>query len=146
MKRNLPSTLLVLTLFALPSLPAAETKVTPPPGAGNAEVKPALAGEYAGSWKGSNDVTGALRIRLRQDGAGWVAEAWFTYEGAEVSTKMKSVQVDGSKVEMVFGWEVQGTAAQSKLNGDWTGDKLVGRYESTSAEGAAQGTWTVTRT
>ena len=146
MKRNLPATLLALTLLMLPSLPAAETRAAPPPTAGKSAAKPSVAGEYAGSYTGKNDTSGALRIKLKQDGAGWVAEAVFTFEGAEVPTKMKSVQVEGSKVEMVFAWEVQGTVASSKLNGDWSGDKLEGKYESTSAEGAASGTWSVTRT
>ena len=59
--------------------------------------------------------------------------------------QVKSVEVAGSKVEMVFAWEVQGTAAQSKLTGTWTANALEGKYESTTQEGAASGTWKVTR-
>ncbi len=144
MKRLLPSTLLALNLLLLPSLSAAETK-SAPPSAGKSSAKPTIAGEYSGNYKGSNETTGALRIKIKADGADWIAESMFTFEGTEVPTKMKSIKVEGSKVEIVFGWEVQGTAAQSKLNGEWDGTKIEGKYESSSAEGAAQGTWSVTR-
>ena len=145
MKRLFPATLLALALSVLPSLPAAETKSAPPV-AGKATAKPALAGEYAGNWKGKEESTGALRIKLKQDeAAAWAAEAWFTFEGAEVATTMKSIRVEGTKIEMVFGWLIQGTAAQSTLTGEVTGDVLEGKYESTSQEGAASGTWKVKR-
>ncbi len=146
MKRLFPSTLLALALSVLPSLPAAETKSAPPAAPVKSVVKAALAGEYAGNWKGKEESTGALRLKLKQDGAtAWVAEAWFTFEGTEVATTMKSIQVEGTKLEMVFGWVVQGSAAQSTLTGELTADVLEGKYDSTSQEGAASGTWKVTR-
>ena len=146
MKRLLPATLVATVVLGLPCLPAAETKSAPPAAAGKTAAHPSLAGEYTGTWKGLNEATGALRLKFRPDGtAAWVAEAWFTFEGTEVTTKLKSVEVMGTKLEMVFAWEVQGTAAQSKLSGEWTGDVLEGKYESTTHEGAATGTWKVTR-
>jgi len=145
MKRLFPSTLLALALSVIPALPAAETK-SAPPAAGKATAGPALAGEYAGVWKGKEESTGALRIKLKPGtAAAWAAEAWFTFEGAEVATTMKSIRVEGAKIEMVFGWLIQGTAAQSTLTGELTGDVLEGKYESTSEEGAASGTWKVMR-
>lgn len=145
MKSLSPLALLCLSVLALMPLSAADTK----PGRAAAE-KPAatasLAGEYTGTWKGRDESTGALRIKLKPEGAtAWVAEAWFTFEGNEVATKLKSIEVAGAKLEMVFAWEVQGTAAQSKLSGTWAGDVLEGKYESTTHEGAASGTWKVTR-
>jgi hypothetical protein len=145
MKRLLPSTFLALIVLSVLSLPAAETKSVPPAAVGKTATSPALAGEYTGNWKGRDETTGAFRLKLRQDGAAWVAEAWFTFEGNEIATKMKSVEIDGSKVEMVFAWEVQGTAAQSKLSGEWTGEALEGKYENTSQEGPASGTWKLTK-
>jgi hypothetical protein len=145
MKRLFPSAILILVALALPALPAAETK-SAPPAARKSAPAPAIAGEYTGHWKGQNEATGALRINLQQDAAGaWVAKAWFTFEGAEVATTMKSVKVEGPKVEMAFAWVVQGTAAQSQLTGKWSGSSLEGTYENTSQEGPASGTWKVTR-
>jgi hypothetical protein len=146
MKKPLLALGFALLLSLLPALSAAETKSTPPAGAGNAAANSALAGEYVGTWKAQNDAGGALRIVLKSEGAAaWSAEAAFTFDGNEIPTKMKSVKVEGGKIEIVFGWDVQGTSAQSTLQGEWKGNVLGGKYDSTSAEGAAAGTWTVTR-
>ena len=146
MKRRFPASFLAITLLGLPVLSAAETKSAPPAPTGKAAIASALAGEYTGAWKGRDETTGALRIKLKPDGAAaWTAEAWFTFEGTEVATKLKSMEVTGAKLEMVFAWEVQGVAAQSKLSGESAGDVLEGKYESTTHEGAAHGTWKVTR-
>ena len=116
MKRRFPASFLAITLLGLPVLSAAETKSAPPAPTGKAAIASALAGEYTGAWKGRDETTGALRIKLKPDGAAaWTAEAWFTFEGTEVATKLKSMEVTGAKLEMVFAWEVQGVAAQSKL-------------------------------
>ena len=146
MKLSLPSLGFALILSVLPALSAAESKPTPPAGAGKAVPNSALAGEYVGTWKAQNDAGGTLRIVLKPEGAAaWSAEASFTFDGAEIATKMKSVKVEGGKIEIVFGWDVQGTSAQSTLQGELKGDVLGGKYDSTSAEGAAAGTWTATR-
>lgn len=146
MKSSLLPLVFALALSVVPTLNAAETKSASPASAGSAAPSSALAGEYVGTWKAQNDSGGSLRIVLKSEGAAaWSAEAVFTFEGAEVPTKMKSVKVDGGKIEIVFGWDVQGTSAQSTLQGEWKGDVLAGKYDSTSPEGAAAGTWTVTR-
>jgi len=145
MKRLFPSTLLAIVVFVVPFLPAAETKSAPPAAAGKVADNSALAGEYVGSRKARDESTEALRLKLKQEGGAWVAEVWFSFEGIEYATKLKSIEVAGSKLEMVITWEVQGVAAQSKLSGEWTGEVLAGKYESTTHEGAAHGTWKVTR-
>jgi len=48
-------------------------------------------------------------------------------------------------VELAFSWDVQGVSATSKLTGEIKGDRLEGTYESTTAEGPATGSWSVTR-
>lgn len=144
MKSLFSSTLFSLSLLGLSPLSAADTK-SAPPAAPEKAAAASLAGEYNGSWKGREETTGALRLKLKPDGAGWTAEAWFTFEGTEVATKLKSIEVTGAKLEMTFAWEVQGVAAQSKLTGEAAGDVLEGKYESTTHEGAAHGTWKVTR-
>jgi hypothetical protein len=145
MKHRLRSTLLAIVVLVVPVLPAAETKSAPPAGPGKAAASTLLAGEYTGTWNGRGESSGALRIKLKQEGGAWVAEAGFTFEGNEVVTKVTSVQVEGARVEMVFAWEIQGTAAQSKLSGEWSGAVIEGKYENTTQEGPANGTWKVTR-
>ncbi len=108
--------------------------------------KGSLAGEFTGEWRAENDTHGALRLKFMpgQD-AVWTLEASFTFEGANVPTTTKTLRVDGGKIETVFAWEVQGTAASSKLIGELKGDRLEGTYESTTTEGAAKGKWHVSR-
>jgi len=146
MKRLIPSMLLVLCACASAIVFAAETKPSQPPAGESPAAKPSLPGQYAGKWKSSTDVTGALRIKIKQESAGWAAEASFSFEGAEIPTKMKEIQVDGSKVRLIFDWKIQDTVGQSKLSGEVTGDTLQGTYESKTASGESSGgTWIVTR-
>jgi uncharacterized protein involved in outer membrane biogenesis len=120
----------------------AESKATHAP----APAKTTLAGEFSGQWNGENGASGALKLKftLGKDSV-WTSEATFTFEGVEVPTIAKSLRVDGDKIEVVFAWEVQGTAASSTLKGKRNGDELEGTYDSTTAERAAAGTWKVTR-
>jgi hypothetical protein len=141
MNRLLLSALLVTALVGSSVLPAADSK----PAAGSPAARPALVGEYAGKWKGRDDAGGELRIKLKQDAAGWIAETVFTLQGNEVPTKTKALAVDGSKLELTIAWEAEGTAAQTKLVGALNGNVMEGTYESTISESSASGTWRVTR-
>jgi hypothetical protein len=110
----------------------------PAPGAG-------LAGKYVGRWQ-SGEASGDLRLEFKPEAAAaWAVEASFTFEGTSVPTKTKSVRVDGTKVVLEIGWDVQGTVGQSKLSGELTGDTWQGTYASTGAEGESTGTWTAKR-
>ena len=145
MKRFFPAAILALVVIGSSILSGAEKK-SPAPADPTATPKPALAGNYAGKWTSTADTSGGLNLTLKQDGPGpWIAEAMFTFDGTEVPTQVKSVQVDGARVQLVFDWVVDGTAGQSKLTGELKGDKLLGAYESSGAAGASKGTWTVTR-
>lgn len=105
-----------------------------------------LAGEFQGQWRARNDSGGDLRITFSQvKDAAPTAEAMFTFEGANVPTKTKSLTIDGKKFELVFAWEIQGVASSTKLTGELKGDVLEGNYESQTAERAATGTWTIKR-
>ena len=112
----------------------------------DAAVKAPAAGEYAGSWQSSGNAGGKLRLKLKQEGAVWSAEASFTYQEADVPTTMKTIKVEGAKVEFVFEWKIQDAAGESKLTGEVSEGKLTGTYESKSSSGVSNGTWTVTRT
>jgi len=111
---------------------SADKKAAPVPTAPAAQA--GLLGEFSGEWRGKDDSSGTLKVKFsRGQDAAWTATT-------------KSVKVDGVKVELVFAWQVQGTSAASTLKGELQGDKLEGTYESTTAEGAATGTWKTTRT
>ncbi len=91
--KNLPhATLLAILFCILPVLRAADTKAKSPPATTAASANP-LVGEYRGEWKGTGDTSGELRIKLKQDGTSWAAEAVFTFEKADVPTQMKTVEI-----------------------------------------------------
>lgn len=142
MKQLLPATLLALSLCILPAARAADAKTAPPPAAA---AKSSVVGQYKGEWRSSPEAGGELRIKLKQEGTTWAAEALFTFERADVPTKMKSVEIEGTKVVLVFDWEIQGTPGQSRISGELNGDTLHGTFETKSPEGPSKGTWKVTR-
>jgi hypothetical protein len=144
MKDLLRFALVALSVCASPLAWTAEKKPETP-GSVRPAAKPSIAGHYSGKWQSTADAAGDVRITLKQDGATWVAEVTFTFEGAEIPTKMKTVEVDGAKIQLVYDWAIQGTTGQSKLSGELTGDTLHGKFEGKSSEGTTTGTWTVKR-
>lgn len=145
MKRPLPF-LLALSLLAFsPSAVFAEKTPAAAADPARSAAKGGLAGQYAGSWKGDAEGLGDLRITIRQADGKWVAESVFTFEGAEIPTKLKSLEADGAKVLLIFDWEIQGSAGQSRLTGELKDDQLQGKYETTGAAGNSTGTWSVKR-
>jgi len=142
MKKILTSALLAMFIATGNAALSAETK----PSAAAAKTNPSLAGEYSGKWRGENETSGALTLKFSQGtDSAWTMEASFTFEGSNVPTTTKSVRFEGNKLETEFAWDVQGTAASSKLTGVLTGDRLEGTYDSTTSEGAGKGKWNVTR-
>lgn len=142
MKKILTSACLAFSLLNGPAVFAAEAK----PSAAPAAAPVSFAGEFAGDWLGENGTGGTLKLTFKSGkAAAWTMEAMFTYEGTNVPTTTKSVEIDGGKLTTVFAWDVQGTAASSKLTGELKGDQLEGTYESTTTEGAAKGKWKVAR-
>ena len=138
----LAAVLILATACAAP-LAAAPAKSTDKPAAAPAA---APSGEYKGTWKGRDESSGDLKIKFTTGAdAKLTAEAVFTFEGTAVPTRTKTLKVEGSRVELAFAWDVQGVSATSKLTGEIKGDRLEGTYESTTAEGPATGSWSVTR-
>ena len=143
MRTHALTTLLALVVSCAAPLAAAPAKNADKPAAAAAAPK----GEYKGSWKGRDDSSGDLKIKFATGAdAKLTAEAVFTFEGTPVPTRTKTLKIEGSRVELAFSWDVQGVSATSKLTGEIKGDRLEGTYESTTAEGAATGSWSVTRT
>ena len=105
-----------------------------------------LAGQFKGSWKGSDQNSGELRLSFSRNGEGtWSAEATFTFEGNSVPTRMKSVRVDGPKIELLFEWDADGNVAHSKVTGELKDDTLQGDYTTGGGAGETRGTWSVAR-
>jgi hypothetical protein len=142
MKKVIPAALLFLFLAPAVVALAAETK---PPVKAPA-VAASLAGEFSGEWLGENGASGSLKLTFKPGkDAAWEMDATFTFEGSAIPTVTKSVVLDGSKLEAVFAWDVQGASASSKLTGELKDDRLEGTYDSTTTDGAAKGKWKVTR-
>lgn len=144
MKSVLPAAI-VLAVLVL-QFPALTAAVPGPVANAQSPASAGLAGQYKGSWKNAEASSGDLRITFRRDGeAAWAAEATFTYEGTEFPMRMKSIRVEGAKVEILFEWTVDGNVAHSKTEGVLVDDKVQGTYETGGAAGESRGTWSVTR-
>ncbi len=104
-----------------------------------------VAGTYKGSWSGG--ASGDFRLKLEQTTGGeWKADIVFTMGTDEVKTKIKSVKVDGSKVDIVYDFDLQGNALESTVAGELTGKTMEGTYKTkTVVDGSPvdEGTWKV---
>jgi len=104
-----------------------------------------LAGTYKGAYSGSSGASGDIQVTLKHaDGGDWTAEVTFTLGGSDVKTNMKSVTVDGSKVKIVYEFDLQGTSLESTITGVLNGTELSGEYHTrATADGSAvdDGTW-----
>ncbi|HWY48018.1 MAG TPA: hypothetical protein VNX70_11585 [Bryobacteraceae bacterium] len=107
-----------------------------------------LGGTYKGSYSGSAGASGDFVISLtKADGGEWKSEVTFTLAGADVKTKITSLAIDGSKVKIVYEFDLQGTALESTVTGELNGATLAGDYHTkVVADGSAvdEGTWKTT--
>jgi hypothetical protein len=103
-----------------------------------------LTGTYKGTWSG-NSGGGDFAITLdSQDSAHPKAEISFSVSGQDVKATVTSVTVNGSKMNVVYKFEIDGTELQSTVNGELEGKTLQGRYETKAlADGSEvdSGTW-----
>lgn len=104
-----------------------------------------IGGTYKGSWSGTG--SGDFRMKLDPSGNGeCTADVVFTLGTEEVKTKLKSCKVDGSKIDIVYTFDLQGTALQSAVTGQLAGKNLEGTYKTTTVADSApvdEGTWKV---
>jgi hypothetical protein len=107
-----------------------------------------LAGTYKGTYSGSAGASGDFVVSLTQADSGeWKSEVTFTLGGQDVKTKITSLKVDGSKVTIVYEFDLQGTVLESTITGELSGDALAGGYHTkVVADGSAvdEGTWKAT--
>jgi len=102
-----------------------------------------ITGTYKGSWSGAANGDFSLKLDPAENGQ-WKADVVFTMGSDEVKTKVKSVKVDGSKIDIIYDFDLQGTALESTISGQLTGKVLEGTYKTkTVAEGSPvdEGTW-----
>ena len=104
-----------------------------------------LAGTYKGSYSGSAGASGDISVSLKQteDGA-WKSEVTFSFGGQDIKTKITSVTVDGSKVKIVYEFDLDGNGLESTITGELHGATLAGEYHTkAAADGSAvdEGTW-----
>jgi hypothetical protein len=107
-----------------------------------------LAGTYKGTYSGSSGASGDFVVSLTQaENGDWKSEVTFTLGGQDVKTKITSLKVDGSKVTIVYEFDLQGTALESTITGELNAGALGGDYHTkVVADGSAvdEGTWNAT--
>jgi hypothetical protein len=104
------------------------------------------AGKYSGTWAGATS-DGGIKIELiKPSSADWDANVSFTMGGQEVKCKTASVKVDGSKLELVYDFNLGADIQlRSTVTGTINGEKMEGAYTTKSGDGNTvdQGTWKV---
>lgn len=124
--------LLLIALLAV-ALPLAAAPLTP--------------GKYTGKWEGASGASGDFHITLTSSGDTWTADVDFGLGGQEVKCKVKSISVDGSKIRVVYTFDLQGTELESTIEGELSDKGLGGKYTTrTVGDGSAvdEGTWQTT--
>lgn len=97
--------------------------------------EPMAPGTYLGKWEGGGG-GGDFKVTLKKDSGDWAGDVSFSMAGQEVKCKVKSIKVDGAKLEMVYTFDLQGTTLQSAIDGELNSGKLAGKYKTTSGESA----------
>jgi hypothetical protein len=106
-----------------------------------------VGGTYKGTFTGGG-ASGDITFVLASDGAELKAEVSFGLGGETVKTKVKSAKVDGSKINIVYQFDLQGNMLESAVTGEVSGATISGEYHTTAvADGSAvdQGTYKATR-
>jgi hypothetical protein len=107
-----------------------------------------VAGKYKGTYSGSAGASGDIVVTLKQaDDGAWKSEVSFTFGGQDIKTKVTSVSVDGSKVKIVYEFDLDGNGLESTIKGELKGTTLAGDYhtKATADDSAVdEGTWTGT--
>jgi hypothetical protein len=105
-------------------------------------------GKYAGKWEGASGSSGDFKLTLTPAAEGkWTAQVTFAFGGQDVSCKVKSVNVDGEQVAVVYNFELQGFELESSIEGKASGNRLAGTFKTRAlADGSTidEGTWQTT--
>jgi hypothetical protein len=105
-----------------------------------------LDGTYKGTWSGGQ-ASGEITMTLRTVDGATKAEVSFAFGGQDNKCHVTSVKVDGSKIEIVYDFDLGDVKLQSTATGELKGKVLEGSYKTKSlADGSAvdEGTWKAT--
>ena len=106
-----------------------------------------LSGTYKGTWTGGQaDGDFTLTLRAGDDGA-TKADVSFTIAGQPVQCNVTSVKVDGSKIVVVYDFDLGDAKLQSTVSGTVTGKTIEGSYTTKSVGDGSpvdEGTWKAT--
>lgn len=95
-------------------------------------------GKYTGTWQGTSGGSGDIGLTLASADGKWTADVTFTLSGQDVKCTVKSLKVEGSKLEVSYTFDLQGLKLQSTVAGEMTGNKFTGKYHTVSvADGSA---------
>ena len=105
-----------------------------------------IAGSYAGDWTSSSSgVSGRFHLTLASSADGkWQCEVTFSLDGEDVKTTVKSLKVEGAKLEVAYEFNIQGYDLRSTINGELRDKKLEGKYRTQAvADGSPvdEGEW-----
>jgi hypothetical protein len=102
------------------------------------------AGTYKGQWNGST-ASGDFHLALEPDGnGGMTAKVGFTMESQEVPCKVLSLKITGSKLSIVYEFDLQGNKLQSAIEGAQKGKSMEGTYKTSAGDQPVDtGSWKV---
>src|SRR5262249_4573004 len=93
---------------------------------------PVAAGKYSGKWEGSSGASGEFGLSLARDTGAWKAEVSFTMGAEKVNCSVTSISVEGSKLRVVYTFDLLGMKLESTLEGERSSGKLSGKYRTRS--------------
>ena len=105
-----------------------------------------LNGTYKGTWSGGQ-ASGEITMTLRAADGATKADVSFAFGGQEVKCNVTSVKADGSKIEIVYTFDLGDVKMESTATGELKGKTIEGSYKTKSlADGSAvdEGTWKAT--
>ncbi len=103
-----------------------------------------LTGAYKGTWSGDNGNGDITMTFSGGDNSSSKAAISFTYNGETIPCHVTSVKVDGSQVQMVYDFEIDGRQMQTTMTGQLKSKAMDGSYKTKSLPDGSEidtGTW-----
>ena len=94
-----------------------------------------VAGRFQGNWSSNaSGASGAIELTIKPGpDADKTSQATFTLSGTEVKTRIRTLRVAGSEIEIAYEFGTESTQLVSRLKGKLAGEKLTGTYQTTIA-------------
>lgn len=89
-------------------------------------------GTYKGAWTSDNQGGGDLIMNFSGDSGSLKAEVSFTNEGETIKCDVQSVKLDGSKLQLVMDYGIEGNRYEATVSGVVQGKLLSGTYKTRS--------------